>query len=173
MTQEDEEHQELQKLFDGTADAAPGPTLTKLAARAADIPERARAARFLPSWAWGPALGGVALALGALLALRASHPVEPQRGGQTAALSSAVPAVSVAQAASASAEPGANGGGETSPDDAPSVDATRTAANDETGDNLELLGDADEGAHFDVTGPQSDRDLDAWLAATKELSGGT
>jgi hypothetical protein len=51
--------------------------------------------------------------------------------------------------------------------------APSARSSEEASDGIELLGDADEGAHFDVSGPQSDRDLDAWLAATKELSGGT
>jgi hypothetical protein len=171
MTQEDQEHQELQRLFDATAETAPGPTLTKLAARAADIPERARKSRFLPSWAWGPACAGMAMALGALLALRATHHIGPQRA-DGAALGTTTPAVSVAASASASSSPDVSSDPEATSSDAPDP-APRTAANDEAGDSLELLGDADDGAHFDVAGPQSDRDLDAWLAATKELSGGT
>jgi hypothetical protein len=51
--------------------------------------------------------------------------------------------------------------------------AAEPAPSEELSDNAELSGDADDGAHFDVSGPQSDRDLDAWLAATKDLSGGT
>jgi hypothetical protein len=156
---EEQEHRDLQALFDGTAEAASGPTLTKLAARAADIPERAsRKPRFFPRWAWGPAFAGAAMGLGALLALHATRHVEPGHAAQTA---SAAPTASFAVASAASS------------DREPATDEPRTAAAEEPADNLELLGDADEGAHFDVAGPQSDRDLDAWLAATKELSGGT
>jgi hypothetical protein len=112
----------------------------------------------------------MAMALGALLALRATHHVGPRRA-ESAALGSTAPAVSVAASATASSSPDVNSNPEAS-SDAPDP-TPRTAANDEAGDSLELLGDADEGARFDVAGPQSDRDLDAWLAATKELSGGS
>jgi hypothetical protein len=162
MTDEDREHEDLQRLFDGTAEEPSGPTLTKLAARAADVPGRARRkSRFLPRWAWGPAFAGAALALGGLFALRAAtHPLPPQRGPElcsaTAAPSEAV-AVAVASGSAHEAHAG----------------APHPPAADEANDNSELLGDADEGARFDVSGPQTDRDLDAWLAATKELSGGT
>ena len=152
------EHEELRRLFDETASNAVGPTLTKLAARAADIPERAlRKPRFLPRWAWGPAFAGAVAALGGLLVLRAVPPKPaPQRASEP---SSAVPVASVA-VATASAR-------------AVSAAAPHAPPGDEPGDGPELLGDADEGARFDVSGPETDRDLDAWLAATKELSGGT
>jgi hypothetical protein len=159
MTQQSErEHEDLQRLFDETAGDAAGPTLTKLAARAADIPERAlRRPRLLPRWAWGPAFAGTAAALGGLLALRALAPKPaPQRGP---APSAAAPVVRVVVATASAREVNAA--------------APHATSGDEPGDTPELLGDADEGARFDVSGPVADRDLDAWLAATKELSGGS
>ena len=159
MTQHDEEreHEDLQRLFDETASDAPGPTLTKLLARAADIPgQAARKSRFLPRWAWGPVFAAAAATLGGLLALRGVPPKPaPQRGSEP----SSAPAVSVAVASASPREINAA--------------APRTTPGDEPSDGPELLGDADEGARFDVSGPEADRDLDAWLAATKDLSGGT
>ena len=158
MTDEDKEHEDLRRLFEATAAEASGPMLTKLAARAGDVPERAlQKSRFLPRWAWGPAFAGAAVALGGLLTLRAaSHQASPQHGPQ---LSSATPIANVAVATASARESRAA--------------APRMTVADEAGESPELLGGADEGAHFDVSGPEADRDLDAWLAATKELSGGT
>jgi len=51
--------------------------------------------------------------------------------------------------------------------------APTPAVEDDADDSLELMGDADEGARFDVSGPKSDRDLDAWLSAAREVSGGS
>ncbi len=157
MTHEDtERHEDLQRLFDRTASAASGPTLTKLAARAADVPRLARRSRVLPRWAWGPLFAGAACALGGLLALHSGRRA-PLVEVSSAKANAARPAsIAVASAS----------GGEL-------VTSAPHAPVSEDSDNLELLGDADEGARFEVTGPQSDRDLDAWLAATKDLSGGT
>ncbi|HWZ90782.1 MAG TPA: hypothetical protein VNW92_18100 [Polyangiaceae bacterium] len=158
MTDEEREHEDLQRLFDATAEEPSGPTLTKLAARAADVPAR-RKSRFLSRWAWGPAFAGAALALGGLFALRAAtHRLPPQREPELCS-ATAAPNEAVAVASGSAHEMHAG--------------APRAPLADEANDNTELLGDADEGARFDVSGPQTDRDLDAWLAATKELSGGT
>ena len=158
MTQEEEDqgHEELRRLFDDTAEQASGPTLTKLAARAADIPSTARRSGFLPRWAWGPLFAAAAATLGGLLTLRGATRT-PARSGPE--LGSAAPAVSRAVAMTSTRELNAA--------------SPRPTVAEEPADNLELLGDADEGARFEVSGPQSDRDLDAWLAATKELSGGS
>jgi hypothetical protein len=158
MTQHDQEreHEDLQRLFDETAGDAAGPTLTKLLARAADIPgQAARKSRFLPRWAWGPVFAGAAGTLAGLLALRG---VPPKPAPARVADPTPAPAFSVAVASASSRE--VNG-------------ATARATAEEPSDGPELLGDADEGARFDVSGPEADRDLDAWLAATKDLSGGT
>jgi len=158
MTREDEElHGELQRLFDDTAQNASGPTLTKLGARAADVPRLARRSRLLPRWAWGPLLGGAAGALVCGLAWRGAHRPAPVQVASVAVPTAPAPSVALGSASNAE----------------PDTAAPRFAASDEAGESPELLGDADEGARFDVSGPQSDRDLDAWLAATKELSGGT
>jgi hypothetical protein len=152
MTQEDQEHEDLKRLFEATAEGASGPTLTKLAARAADIPQLVgQKRRFLPRWAWGPAFAGAAMTLGGVLAL---HTMAPKRQPVPSQ-----PVASVAVATASAREVNAA--------------APRATPPDDSSDSPELLGDADEGARFDVSGPQSDRDLDAWLAATKDLSGGT
>ena len=158
MTQDEEDqgHEELRQLFADTAQQASGPTLTKLAARAADIPGAARKSGFLPRWAWGPVCGAAAVALGLLLTLRGA-PRAPTQGGSE--LGSAAPMANRTVAMTSARELNAA--------------SPRPAVADESADNLELLGDPDEGARFEVSGPQSDRDLDAWLAATKELSGGS
>jgi hypothetical protein len=152
MTHEDQEHEDLKRLFEATAEGASGPTLTKLAARAADIPQLVgQKRRFLPRWAWGPAFAGAAMTLGGVLAL---HTMAPKRQPVPSQ-----PVASVAVATASAREVNAA--------------APRATPPDDSSDSPELLGDADEGARFDVSGPQSDRDLDAWLAATKDLSGGT
>jgi len=158
MTPEDRElHAELQRLFDDTASDASGPTLTKLSARAADVPRLARRSRLWRRWAWGPLFASVACALGIVLALhgaRHSAPLQPAPGALTLT-------------------PQANLALESASGTALLPPAAHVNASEEANDNLEPLGEADEAAHFDVSGPQSDRDLDAWLAATAELSGGT
>ena len=72
--------EELRRLFDATADQASGPTLTKLAARAGEVPEHAqRVPRWLPRWAWSPTLAGLAVAAGVLLVVVASRFGGPER----------------------------------------------------------------------------------------------
>jgi hypothetical protein len=152
MTHEDQEHEDLKRLFEDTAEIASGPTLTKLAARATDIPQLvAQKRRFLPRWAWGPAFAGAAVALGGVFSLHGMAPKRQPAPSQ--------PVASVAVATASAREVNAA--------------SPRTTPTDDSSDSPELLGDADEGARFDVSGPQSDRDLDAWLAATKDLSGGS
>ena len=57
----------LKQLFDASATELSGPTLTKLRARAREVPERTtRAPRWLPRWAWSPLLTGFAVGVGAL-----------------------------------------------------------------------------------------------------------
>jgi len=161
MTPQDEDpaHAELGRLFDATAREASGPTLTKLGARARDIPQQAtRKSGLLPRWAWGPVFGVFTLAAGALLALRGAHPPAKSAERAAAAQSAATPPWAVATGSNAAEVV---------------TRAPEPAPGEELSDNAELSGDLDDGAHFDVSGPQSDRDLDAWLAATKDLSGGT
>jgi hypothetical protein len=159
MTQlEEDDHEDLQRLFSETAIHASNPTLTKLAARAADIPGRVLRKRIFPRWAWGPAFAGAIVALGGLLlALRATRPPREATQPRAPELGSSAAVASLTVASASARE----------------VNADAPSPSDEASDSPELLGDADEGARFDVSGPQSDRDLDAWLAATKDLSGGT
>lgn len=161
MTAQDEDpaYADLERLFDATAREASGPTLTKLGARARDIPQQApRKSGVLPRWAWVPVFGVFAAAAGALLALRGAHPTAKSAERVVALPSAATPPWAAASGSTA-AEAVAR--------------APEPTPGEELSDNAELSGDADDGAHFDVSGPQSDRDLDAWLAATKDLSGGT
>ena len=157
MTEEEQDLQGLQRLFDDTVASPSGPVLTKLGARALDIPERARR---MSLWArpgiWW--LAAMALASAAVVWLAGSKPGRPE----AAPLASAAPSRGLAVAMTTAQELG-----EVGPRVAP-------AANEEdSDDSLELVGDADEGARFDVSGPKSDRDLDAWLAAAREVSGGS
>ncbi len=61
------DEEQLKELFDASAAQASGPMLTKLRARAAEVPSRSpRAPRWLPRWAWSPLLAGLAVGVGAL-----------------------------------------------------------------------------------------------------------
>jgi hypothetical protein len=152
MMKPDQEHEDLARLFEATAASASAPVLTRLAVQAAQIPEDVRAKRrSLWRWAWLPAFASAAAVAVAVLArLTTSVSERPA----ISALSSSVLAVaSSAEVSMAS-------------DVAPLV-----PSDVEDLEGAELIGDDDEGEHFDVTRPQSDRDLDGWLAAAKEVSG--
>jgi len=157
----DDEHQDLQRLFDETADRPSGPTLTKLAARAVDAPLRAgRVPRYLPRWAFSPAFAGVALAVAAALALVLALPESPPPERSVAS-------VAVAPASVSAVVPPANS---RAPSSAVPVVADNTDADSDLGLGLY---DTSEGSSFNVTGPESDQDLDAWLAASKALADGS
>lgn len=154
------EHEDLKELFDRTAERASGPTLTKLAARAADVPLRAgRVPRYLPSWAFSPAFAGVALAVAAAVALVLALPgtAPPEQAVASIVSSSALsvaPAVPPAPAV------------------ASHVRGPAAAADLTDSDDLGLgLDDSTDDTSFNVSGPESDQDLDAWLAASKTLEG--
>ncbi|HEY2405763.1 MAG TPA: hypothetical protein VGI10_07165 [Polyangiaceae bacterium] len=165
---EDSEHDELKRLFDETADRPSGPTLTKLAARAIDAPARAgRAPRFLPSWAFSPAVAGVALAVAAALALvlavpESAPPARTAASVLTASVSVPAPPVLSPPAALANGHATPNGSALLNADVA-----------DSEGDLGLGLDDTSEGSSFNVSGPESDQDLDAWLAASKALAEGS
>lgn len=162
MTHPDHDPDEagLRALFDGTADELDGPGLTKLRARAADIPARRR-----PAWwkLWAPAL---AVAMGGLLVFgirTMNGPDSPAAGSAPTALAekTAPPEASVAPAPVVeSDDPEELAYGEDEEDTSPS---------DSTDDELELDDGSDDLLAFGV--PSDDEELDAWLEATDELLG--
>lgn len=157
MMDPDRENPDLVRLFELTRELASDPTLTRLAARAADIPERAGRQLFR-RWAWLPAFIGAALAAGAVLAgLFARAPEGPGRSWLS---HSALPLPSSSGASASLLE-------------RPGVAAGRDLPEEETADGVDLSADAEEGEHFELARPRSDRELDAWLAATKDVSGGS
>jgi hypothetical protein len=141
----------LQALFDRTAELPSGPMLTKLSARAADIPGLSRPRPFWQSLRFMlPAVAAVAGAL-AVVAI-------PELRGEPGAESAPV---ALAPQSPAPAEA-------TAP--AP-VDVETPAVDEVDLDALAELdfSDGDELAFGDVDGPDSEAELDAWLSATEAL----
>lgn len=146
--------QELLQLFDSTADKPSGPTLTKLSARAADIPARVKRRprwRSLLFWAPGAAAAVAALVLVLSPSLRHSQP---------RALAPSAPALSARAPEKLAKAP--------APKPAPAPPAP-TVSPDETG--LAAFDDGDPTATADISldplyGPSQSDDLDAWLYAT-------
>lgn len=157
-THEHSDEKLLQALFEKTAEEPAGPTLTKLKARAADIPGRAaRRPWWLSLRIFGPGtavLAGAAAVLMATSWFDGSHPVpvgshlaQPEAGSTLA--SPPQPELAV-----------------TEPDDMPEDD---------------LLAGLDPGWDLDendgdeliapLDGPSSDDELDDWLSATAALLG--
>lgn len=149
-TEDDHDEARLAALFNRTAELPSGPTLTKLSARAADIPARARRRPWWRSFGFlapaSAALAGV-LAVLALPDLREPAPVEP--------VARTAPTIVAPEPSSAR------------PTVAESVD--------EYGGEewVAELGFADEtppGFALDpMYAPTSDAELDAWLHATETL----
>ncbi len=160
MTDEiDKDEAELQKLFDATAEDASGPLLTRLAARAVDVPAHAKP-RWRSLWVWLPGLavgaGALALAVGTATHTPPGVPPRPS----AIALRAAPSATAVAAPQSAQVvEPTA---------DVPALDVVAGLDSDGLGSSADLGVGA-------LDGPPPDADLDAWLYATGELldNGGT
>ena len=147
----------LQHLFDQTAHEPTGPTMTKLAARARDVPGNARRRRTGSWWpGWAPVAVGAGAAAVVVLALRGAG--EPVATPEPVAHMS----VPVGPLPSVSGAPG--------PDEPSAQDETDLAVAE-----LELSltpEDPADGSDLDLMfGPETDDDLDAWLAATEELLG--
>jgi len=149
---ERDEH-ELKALFDATAEEPSGAQLTKLRARAADVPGRARRPRWL---FWAPF---AAVAAGALLVVMlqgGAKDAEVARGTSTASVRFEAPAPSVTQHAPA-----------------PSQESTPDEEAPEENGALAELGDLNDGDDFeDFPGPldePDDAELDDWLAATSSF----
>jgi len=172
----------LRRLFDATADEAAGPLLTKLAARAGEVPERAqRVPRWLPRWAWSPTLAGLVVAAGVGVVViasrvggpeRLSSPPRPTETAATTPSSTSAPKLALSPPAS---EPTSMHLGQ----EGPEADELDDALDDD--DSLAAIESAETNAQFDVEGdlfdlgadplgePASDDDIDAWLAATADL----
>ena len=146
----------LQELFDRTASPPTGAQLTKLAARAAEVPERARSRAWWPAWVLGPTL----VAASALVVFVAWPVPTPEVPGTVA------PIGSVARAPEAPT---------------PAPDEVLASSSDPTlYDDLLPTATAMfsvESDEFDALGgslevPSDDEDLDAWLAAADDILGG-
>lgn len=153
--QSDKLDQELSELFDRTAEKPSGPTLTKLSARAADIPARVkRRPRWRSLLFWAP---GTAAAIAALvLVLSPSF-----RHSRSQALAPSAPALS-APAPEKTAK---------APAPKPAPTAAATTANSDATDLAAAFDDSDPTATADISldplyGPSQDDNLDAWLYAT-------
>lgn len=145
---DDRDERELKALFDATADAPSGAQLTKLRARAADVPARGRRPRWL---AWAPAFAVAAGAL-AVFVLRGKVEEAPIAGSATTR--APAPTLVASAPATAPSAPIAEGPPEPADDDGTVAD----------------LGYSDEGLGIDeLSGPLDDADeaeLDGWLVAT-------
>ena len=157
---------ELRALFDRTADIADGPGLTKLRARAADVPGLGRRR----SW-WWVFVPFVAVAAGALIVVSmrgGSAREQALRGGsESAIVAPSSPEVSPSALALQSSRPPPSSAGEANPEEAADLDSDEAVADlgaDDEGNGGDLFAALDEPA---------DEDVDAWLAATSAyLEGG-
>jgi hypothetical protein len=151
MTREPEELDEarLQALFDRTAELPSGPTLTKLSARAADVPARTKQRPWWQSLGFGLPAAAVVAGAVAVLALP-----ELRSGGPTERAPIARTAETPPPAATEAVKP--------LPIE--ELDEPETAVFAD-----EML--AEMGAEDDLAlyGPESDEDLDAWLDATQAM----
>ena len=147
MNSPEEEFDDLQALFDATAEDASGPLLTKLRARAAEVPERARRR---PWWrTFGLAAPATAAALAGALAVMALP------GTPEPLASFRAPIVPEALAA---ARP------------APVVEEPVASADDEEALTALAFDESPSGFALDpMYAPTSDAELDAWLDATEGL----
>ncbi len=149
MTHEHDDETRLRALFDRTAMDASGPTLTKLRARAADVPTGAR--RSVWQRLFAPAL---AVAVGATAVVLATGPfsgLKPEPVASTQVKHSATVILPSVTAPAVQA-----------PEPVPA-----TAAMDDFG-----FGDsADDSLLSPLDGPANDEDIDAWLDATESVLG--
>jgi hypothetical protein len=150
----------LKQLFDASAARPSGPVLTKLRARAAEVPDRApRAPRWLPRWAWSPLLGGLAVGAGALaVTIGVSLDRQPEAGPSPEVVTHA-PVQAPAPSALAA-----------SPSSTPSQDDVADDVFDEGAELAEFdLGVDDPYLDVDALDDPAEDDLDAWWEATADL----
>lgn len=162
----DPDERALRALFDETAEQASGPVLTKLRARAVDVPFAARR-RWRAFWFVAPGLAAGLTAL--LIAVGPSFRRAPHLHAPSA---TAVDTAPVQTAAAASIANALNSARAT-----PATSAALAAA-DELGSLGDLADDSSDatgnGLSFDpLYAPAPDDDVNAWLYATKTvLQGG-
>jgi hypothetical protein len=158
----------LRRLFDASAAELSGPTLTKLRARAREVPERApRAPRWLPRWAWSPLLASFAVGAGAL-AVAIGVWVRGPDGVSPAPTSGPEPIAS--QQAEPTLAPSVARSGSVSPerDDAMDDDDAFLDEGTELAADFDL--DVDQSyVDFDPLADPDDGDLDAWWDATQDM----
>ncbi|HLV22720.1 MAG TPA: hypothetical protein VKZ49_17640 [Polyangiaceae bacterium] len=155
------DEERLRALFDGSYEPPSEAVLTRLKARAADVPSM-RPARFWPGWIWAPGFAGVALA--ATVAVFALTP-ESSSIPKTAAVAGVVPAVRVATSGGSTLQAG-GAAVEGAADELALHDAT--LAGIDTDWASPAASDSELGTDvFDGVPP--DADLDAWMYATAEL----
>jgi len=155
-----DEERELMQLFDATADKPSGPTLTKLSARAADVPARVkRRPRWRSLLFWAPGMAAAVAALVFVLSPSLKHsragavassPTHPALVARVPEKLAKVPAAPATPAAPVATEGSDSADLAAAFDDS---DATATAAI-----SLDPL-----------YGPSQDDDLDAWLYATNSV----
>jgi hypothetical protein len=157
----------LQRLFDASAAELSGPMLTKLRARAREVPERTpRAPRWLPRWMWSPLLAGFAVGAGALAVAIGVWVRSPDT---TAPAQSADPVDFASQ----------HGKTATAPASVASTNRPAPSADDALDalfldDSIELAADFDLDVDepyldFDPLDEPAADDLDAWWLATEDL----
>ena len=162
MQPEDDETP-LRSLFDATAPEADGARLSRLSAKSADVPARARRARLT----FRVLLPAMAVAAGIALALALHGPAGTPGGA--------------APAAATTREPGARSAFAAATPRAPKPATPRDPSNgDEVESEDELLADLDPGLDaetldddlgLDVLDEPADDDIDSWLDATGGLEG--
>jgi hypothetical protein len=159
----DQDEAALRELFDASAEEPGGPLLTKLSARAAEIPSSPRRApRWFPRWAWAPGAAGLAAAAGALAVTLGSWFGEPTEDVLPAG---AAPPVALAPIPGMLKEPVKRA--------APARELPlllEAEAGDGEAPSIELGAEAALDFELDALhAPTSDAELDAWLHATSEL----
>ncbi|HEY6559945.1 MAG TPA: hypothetical protein VI072_21825 [Polyangiaceae bacterium] len=168
---DDTDETSVRQLFDASADEPSGPVLTKLAARAGEIPSSPRRVpSWFPRWAWAPSAAGLAAAAGALAVTLASWFGEPEGElGPATATPAVVPAVALAPVPTPAQPESKDGPIE------PRQAATAAPDSDERALGTEplaaeLSAESALDSELDALyGPPADADLDAWLHATSEL----
>lgn len=156
MTHPDEDR--VRALFDATAGEASGPTLTKLSARAADIPTRAKRRGWLPRLL-GPL---VAVGVGAAAVTLATKDLDRGAPLASASVASLASEAVVAPAATTAV-----------PSPSAAIAVSAATVDDELA-GLEDWGwsGSGDGLLAPLDAPLEDAELDAWLDATASLTGG-
>lgn len=168
---DDRDEAVVRELFDASAEEPSGPVLTKLTARAGEIPTLPRRLpSWFPRWAWAPGAAGLAAAAGALAVTFASWFGEPtdELGAATAtpAVAPAVvlPPIAKVQQPQSKDGPVEPRQGATA---APDLEERQPVPEPQTAElTSEPAFDSDLDA---LDGPPPNADLDAWLHATSEL----